>query len=101
MSDEETAGWLEKELSTIPDAVEAAQRAAIGHSSKLISVSIEYQEVKYAGMQNLMYIMEPPVLDSDDSVLCMTLGQLMDMIQGRYNGRTTLETGIKYRKNHV
>lgn len=44
MSNEKTAGWLEKELSTIPDAVEAAQKAAIRHGSKLISVSIEYQE---------------------------------------------------------
>lgn len=44
MSDEKISKWLEKELSSIPDTIRAAQRAAIGHGSRLESVSIEYTE---------------------------------------------------------
>lgn len=44
MGDEKVAAWLEKELASTGDMIKVAQKSAIGHGSRLTSVSIEYQE---------------------------------------------------------
>ena len=44
MSDEKTGEWLERELSKVPDYIEAAQKSSIAHGGTLKSVSIEFGE---------------------------------------------------------
>ena len=41
-SDEKTAKWLEENLAIMPDVIRNAQRAAISHGSKLISVEFRF-----------------------------------------------------------
>ncbi|MCB5480229.1 hypothetical protein LIP84_18905, partial [Roseburia faecis] len=40
--DEKTAKWLEENLAIMPDVIRNAQKAAISHGSKLISVEFKF-----------------------------------------------------------
>ena len=40
--DEKTAKWLEENLAIMPDVIRNAQKAAISHGSKLISVEFRF-----------------------------------------------------------
>ena len=52
MSDEKTGEWLERELSKVPDYIEAAQKSSIAHGETLKSVSIEFGE-EYSTMTTI------------------------------------------------
>ena len=53
MSDEKTGEWLERELSKVPDYIEAAQKSSIAHGGTLKSVSIEFGE-EYSTMTTVV-----------------------------------------------
>ena len=52
VSDEKTGEWLERELSRVPDYIEAAQKSSIAHGGTLKSVSIEFGE-EYSTMTTI------------------------------------------------
>ena len=52
MSDEKTGEWLERELSKVPDYIEAAQNSSIAHGETLKSVFIEFGE-EYSTMTTI------------------------------------------------
>ncbi len=52
MDDEKTGEWLERELSKVPDYIEAAQKSSVAHGGTLKSVSIEFGE-EYSTMITL------------------------------------------------
>ncbi|WP_022758949.1 hypothetical protein [Butyrivibrio fibrisolvens] len=52
MSDEKTGEWLERELSKVPDYIEAAQKSSIAHGGTLKSVFIEFGE-EYSTMTTI------------------------------------------------
>ncbi|SFK44833.1 hypothetical protein SAMN05216390_101148 [Lachnospiraceae bacterium KH1T2] len=52
MSDEKTGEWLERELSKVPDYIEAGQKSSIAHGGTLKSVFIEFGE-EYSTMTTI------------------------------------------------